>query len=170
MFIHVEYSLQVTSKLQWSTRYTTLQIDTRSYLHLRGHSTNFSGERSTRKTIKWIPILGRQPLSPPRPRTQVVARKPLGGIPLAMITGARGRQPQTPPFWDRSVWEELYGGGTDNPGRFFLLGWSHASLHVAIPPMTSAPPSDPFDNSRNVLLQLATLGAKVLATVRHRTS
>ena len=36
MFIHTEYSSQDTSILQWSTRDTTIQINTRSCLHPKG--------------------------------------------------------------------------------------------------------------------------------------
>ena len=88
---------------------------------------------------------------------------------LTMI-GAQSRQPSAPTRWSESIWEELCGGGVDNSGRFFLLGWSHTPLHVMIPPTTSAPPSDSSNNSGDALLRLATLGAETLAMVGHCTS
>ena len=40
-----------------------------------------AGEQSTRKIVERILSLGRQPLSPPRPRTKVAAMEPLGWMP-----------------------------------------------------------------------------------------
>ena len=56
MFIYIEYSLQDTSILQWSTEDTILQIDTRSCLHpkadrLQELHTSRSGRLAKRSHI-----------------------------------------------------------------------------------------------------------------------
>ena len=57
------------------------------------------------------PILGRQPLSPPKPRTKVGAKKPVDEVLPGTISGMRDKLPHIPAFRGGNIIEELWGEG-----------------------------------------------------------